>query len=225
MMIEAGGIQGEASARRQSSWYAGLPKILAAGALALVTLGTGAPAALADATPLPCTARSQAAVFAPWGDQASYFLVSNGGFENGSTDWSLTGGAKVVNGNESYYVGSSSDGHSLSIPAGGAAQSRTFCVSRGEDTVRLFVNNSHTSGAILHVDAMVVNPINGAVGWTAFDVNGDVPSSPWAPTMQLKIPNLLGGDGTEQLTLRFTLRGSRTTWSVDDVYVDPFKSW
>jgi hypothetical protein len=43
--------------------------------------------------------------------------------------------------------------------------------------------------------------------------------------MQLKIPNLLGGSGTEQLTLRFTLRGTQTTWKIDDVYVDPFKSW
>jgi hypothetical protein len=41
----------------------------------------------------------------------------------------------------------------------------------------------------------------------------------------LKIPNLLGGNGTEQLTLRFSLRGTSTTWGVDDVYIDPFKSW
>ena len=131
----------------------------------------------------------------------------------------------MVSGNETSYVGGASNGHSLSIPPGGAAESRTFCVSRGEDAVRLFVKNSHTSGAILHVDAIVVNPDNGAVGTTAFDVNGDVPSSPLAPTMQLKIPNLLGGSGTEQLTLRFTLRGTQTTWTIDDVYVDPFKSW
>jgi hypothetical protein len=225
MRTEAGSSQGEAGAPRHSGWFAAMPQILAASALAVVALGTGAQTALAYGTPLSCTSRSEAAVFTPWGDKAPYFLVSNGGFENGSTDWSLTGGAKVVSGNETFYVGGASNGHSLSIPPGGAAESRTLCVSRGEDTVRLFVNNSHTSGAILHVDAIVVNPDNGAVGTTAFDVNGDVPSSPWAPTMQLKIPNLLGGSGTEQLTLRFTLRGTQTTWKIDDVYVDPFKSW
>jgi hypothetical protein len=228
MRTEAGSSQGETGARRHSSWLAGIIQILAAGALVVVALGTGPQAALAKATPQPspsCASRSQAAVFAPWGDSAPYFLVSNGGFENGSTDWSLSGGAKVVDGNESFKVGGSSNGHSLSIPPGGAAETRAFCVSRGEDTIRLFVNNSHTSGAILHVDAIVVNPDTKATGAAAFDVNGDVPSSPWTPTIQLKIPNLLGGSGTEQLTLRFTLRGTQTTWGIDDVYVDPFKSW
>jgi hypothetical protein len=229
MRTQVGSSQGEAGALRHSGWLAVIQQILAVGALALVALGTGAQATLASSTataaPLSCTSRSQAAVFAPWGDSASYFLVSNGGFENGSTDWSLTGGAKVVDGNETFDVGSASDGHSLSLPPGAAAQSRPFCVSRGEDTVRLFVNNSHTAGAILHVDAIAVNPDNATVGRTAFDVNGDVPSSPWTPTIQLKIPNLLGGNGTELLTLRFTLRGTQTTWNIDDVYVDPFKSW
>jgi hypothetical protein len=225
MTTEAGSSRTEAGTRHRSGRVAGIAQILVAGALAVVTVGTGATTALAAAPTLSCAARSQATVFAPWGDNASYFLVSNGGFENGSTDWTLSGGAKVVNGNESYFVGSASDGHSLSITPNGAAETRPMCVSRGEDTIRLFVNNSHTSGAILHVDAVVVNPDTGAVGTTAFDVNGDVPSSAWAPTIQLKIPNLLGGSGTEQLTLRFTTRGTKATWGVDDVYIDPFKSW
>ena len=225
MTTEAGSSRSDAGIRHRSGRLAGIAQILAVGALAVVTVGTGATSALAAAPTLSCTARSEAAVFSRWGDQAPYFLVSNGGFENGSTDWTLSGGAKVVNGNESYYVGGSSNRHSLSITPGGAAETRPMCVSRGEDTIRLFVNNSHTSGAILHVDAIVVNPDTGAVGTTAFDVNGDVPSSPWAPTIQLKIPNLLGGSGTEQLTLRFSLRGTKTTWGIDDVFIDPFKSW
>ena len=217
--------RGDVEMPRRAGRFAALPRIVAASALAMVALGTGAQAALAYGSPLPCASRSEAAVFAPWGDTATYFLASNGGFENGSTDWSLGNGAKVVDGNETYYVGGASNGHSLRLPPNSSAESRTFCVSRGEDTLRLFVNNSHVSGAILHVDATAVNPDNGAVGYAAFDVNGDVPSSPWTPTMKLKIPNVLGGSGTELLTLRFTLRGTPTTWAIDDVYMDPFKSW
>jgi hypothetical protein len=202
-----------------------LPRFAAAAALATVARGIGAQTTVAYGTPLACTPRTGSAMMAPWGDTATYFLVSNGGFENGSTDWALTGGAKVVDGNESYHAVGAADSHSLSIPPNGSAESRAFCVSKGEDVIRLFVNNSHTSGAILHVDAMVVNPDNGAVGQTSFDVNGDVSSTPWAPTIALKIPNLLGGSGTEQLTLKFTLRGTQTAWAVDDVLVDPFKSW
>jgi len=217
--------QGDAEARRRPGRFARLPRILAASALAIVALGSGAQAALAYGTPLQCGPRSESAVFSAWGDKAIYFQVSNGGFENGSTDWSLGQGAAVVSGNETYKVAGSADSHSLKLPPNSFAESRTLCISRGEDALRLFVNNSHVSGAILHVDATVVNPDSGAVGYAAFDVNGDVPSSPWSPTMQLKIPNVLGGNGTESLTLRFTLRGVQTTWYIDDVFIDPFKSW
>ncbi len=219
------GSRTEAPERRSRAMFGGLPQALAAAAFAMVVFGTGAQPALAYGSPLVCGSRTEAAVFAPWGDKATYFQISNGGFENGSTDWALSGGAKVVKGNETYKVAGTSDNYSLRIPSTGAAQSRTLCVSRGEDTIRLFVNNSHVSGAILHVDAIVQNPDTGALGYAAFDVNGDVPSAPWSPTMKLGLPNLLGGSGTELLTLRFTIRGTPTTWAIDDVFVDPFKSW
>ena len=225
MRTEAGNGLIESATHHRSGRLAAMVQIVAVGSLAIVTFGTGATTAFAATPPLACTARTEATVFARWGDQSRYFLVSNGGFENGSTDWTLSGGAKVVNGNESYFVGKSSDAHSLSIPPGGAAATRPMCVSKGEDTIRLFVNNSHISGAILHVDAVVVNPDNGAVGTTAFDVNGDVPSSAWSPTMQLKIPSMFGSSGTEQLTLRFSTRGTKANWALDDIYIDPFKSW
>ena len=200
-------------------------QLIAASSLAVVVLGTGAQTALAYGTALPCSSRAEYAAFAAWGDKATYFTVSNGGFENGSTDWSLSGGAKVVAGNESYKVGGAADSHSLSIPFNGAAESRTFCVSRGEDAIRLFTTNSGVSGSVLHVDAIVTSAENGNVATAAFDVNGNPSASGWAPTIQLKIPNMLGGSGTEQLTLKFSTRGTSAKWNVDDVFVDPFKSW
>jgi hypothetical protein len=202
-----------------------MPRILAAGALAVVALGAASGPAFAYGTPLACASRYQSAVFSRWGDSATYFQVSNGGFENGSTDWALGGGASVVSGNETYHVANWWDSQSLKLPPGASAESRTLCISRGEDVLRLFVNNSHVSGAILHVDATVQNPDTGAMGYAAFDVNGDVPSAPWSPTIQLGIPSVPGGSGIEYLTLRFSLRGTQTTWLVDDVYIDPYKSW
>ena len=210
---------------RRPGRFTRLIHVFAATALASVALGAGAQTVVAYGSTLACAPRAGAAVMAPWGDTATYFLISNGDFESGSTDWALAGGAKVVDGNETYKVAGADDSHSLMIPPNGSAESRSFCVSRGEDVVRLFVNNSHVPRAVLHVDAIVVNPDNGAVGTAAFDVNGDVQSTPWAPTNALRIPSLFGGAGTEQLTLRFTLRGTQTTWSIDDVFVDPFKSW
>jgi len=198
---------------------------LAAVAAATVSVAAGATTVMAYGTPLACGARSEAAVFAPWADKFGYFRVSNGGFEAGATDWALSGGAAVVAGNETFQVAAPTDARNLVIPVGGAAESRTLCVSRGEDTIRLFVNNGHVSGAILHVVANVRNPTTGQVAQTAFDVNGDAAPAGWSPTMRLGIPNLLGGNGTEELTLNFTTRGTAATWHIDDVYVDPYKSY
>jgi hypothetical protein len=199
-------------------------RLLSATALVVAMLGAGSGSALAFGTAVPCTSRAEAPAFAGWGDTFSYFRVPNGGFESGATDWALTGGASVVTGNEPYRVGAATDTRSLRIPAGATAESRTICVSRGEDTIRLFVNNARVSGSILHVEA-IVRSTSGQTAQTAFDVNGDAAPAGWAPTMRLGIPNLLGGTGTEELTLRFTTRGTAATWSVDDVYVDPYKSY
>jgi hypothetical protein len=199
-------------------------RTLSATALVATMLGAGAGSVLAFGTAVPCTSRSEAAVFANWSDTFNYFLTPNGGFESGTTDWALTGGATVVSGNESYRVGGATDAKSLRIPSGATAESRTICVSRGEDTIRLFVNNARVAGSILHVEA-IVRSSSGQIAQTAFDVNGDAAPAGWAPTMRLGIPNLLGGSGSEELTLRFTTRGTAATWNIDDVYVDPYKSY
>lgn len=208
----------------------GVVRRLAAASLTSLTLASAvltvaAPAAMAYGPALSCTGRTEAKVFAPWADNASYFRVSNGGFEGNGTDWALAGGATIVAGNEGWKVGGVTDGKSLKIPAGASAESRTLCVSMGEDSIRLFAYNAKVSGSILHVEAVVRNPTTGQVAQTAFDVNGDASPAGWAPTMRLGIPNLLGGTGTQELTLTFSTRGSATTWYVDDVYVDPFKSY
>ncbi len=208
------------SSRAWSFWRAA-----AAGLLAVVALGTTAGATFAFGTPLQCSARSEAAVFSRWGDTASYFRISNGGFESGAYDWSLSGGATVVYGNEPWKVAASTDAYSLKIPATGYAESRTICVTRGEDKIRLFAYNPKVSGAILHIETWVQNPDTGQQASYAFDVNADASPAGWAPTMVLPLPNLLGGTGTQYLTFKVTTRGTAATWLIDDVYVDPFKQY
>src|SRR6266702_1235679 len=65
--------------------------------------------------------------FAPWGDSSSYALAPGGSFESGSA-WMLAGGAKIVSGNEPFFVGSSSDSHSLLLPAGSSATVPAICL-------------------------------------------------------------------------------------------------
>jgi len=200
-----------------------LARLLAAAAVAVAALGVTASSALAYGSPLPCAGRTEAPVFAPWGDDSSYFLIPNGGFETRAMNWSLRGGASVVTGNEPWHVHSWRDGHDLQLSPGSSAESRTMCIGMGVSGLRMFVKGVSAGSAILHVDAIVQDPSNGWVGTAAFDVNGGSPI--WAPTILIELPRLFNGIGQESLTIRLTERGSAATWLVDDVYLDPFKSW
>lgn len=199
-----------------------LAAVAAVGAAAMTALS--ATPASAHGTPVACTARSESAVFSRWGDRSQYFLMPNGGFESGTAEWKLAGGASVVTGNETWKVRNSNDNYSLRIPYGATAESRTICVSKGEDVIRLFVKNPGVRGSVLHVEVIVRNPDNGAVAQTAFDVNGDAAPLGWAPTMRLGIASQWSSTGTQELTFVFSTRGSAATWHIDDVYVDPFRS-
>lgn len=202
-----------------------LAAALAAASGAALAVALPAGAAQAAGTTASCTPRNESQAFKRWGDQNNYFTMPNGGFESGATDWWLSGGAGVVTGNEPYYVRSSKDSKSLRIPYGGRAESRTICVAKGEDSIRLFAKNDGVPGSVLHVDVVSRNPQTGAKGYASFDVNGDAVLKGWSPTISLKVPNLLSSTtGTQELTVTFTTRGAATTWAVDDVFVDPFRS-
>jgi hypothetical protein len=192
-----------------------------------------ASAATAQTPIAPCTTRVDAAPFIRWGDDANYFLVPNGDFANGSTDWGLSGGASVVSGGEPYGV-VPGDSHSLMLPAGSQAVSETMCVTVGEEDIRMFVDNPGVKGSILHVEAFVNNPLTGLTLEAASNVNSDTLPTGWGPTPVELIPNLLssidllpsllGGILTQNLTLVITTQGTPATWNIDDVFVDPFKS-
>jgi hypothetical protein len=184
------------------------------------------PASASTISLLPnCGARVSAPTFAPWGDPNPYFPVANGGFESGSTGWNLAGGAAVESGNETFFVADPTDAYSLAIPAGGRATSPATCVAMGENSVRLFVKSTGTGVSSLHIQAFVQNALTGIVLSTGFDIDADETTQEWTPTPAFDVPNLLGGVvGVQRLTLVVTAHGASTaSWSIDDVYVDPFK--
>ncbi len=95
--------------------------MLGVGTLAAVVAamaGAAAPAhaALGIACPYPTSP-----VFLHWGDGHAYALAPGGDFETGAVGWTLSGGARVVRGNESFNVGGTGQTHSLSLPAGSSA--------------------------------------------------------------------------------------------------------
>jgi hypothetical protein len=163
--------------------------------------------------------------FRPWGDTSSYTNLFNGSFESGSTGWALSGGAKVVSGNEPYYLsGSRSDSHSLLLPAGSSAFSGTVCFALGDWHMRFMMRNVGSSTGSLRVQVIVPTLIGSLL--TVLDAGTVKGTGTWAPSpqMQLLLSNVTSLIGTRAVAFRFTPVGTGAAYQVDDVYLDPWKS-
>jgi hypothetical protein len=173
-----------------------------------------------------CTAQPAfSQVFMPWLDLANYGLSPDGGLEGGAAGWTLTGGAAVGAGNESFFVGGGSDASSLSLPAGSRATSAPTCVGLEWPTIRFFARSSGTGLlSSLRTEVLFEDGLTGAV--RALPIGTVLPSSYWAPTTQMvMIVNTFGAlmkDGMIPVAFRFTPVGSGS-WEIDDLYVDPYR--
>jgi hypothetical protein len=181
------------------------PRTLAALVVALFTISAApASASLTNS----CDDPASAPVFAPWSDQASYFLAPDGGFENGADGWSLDG-ASVAAGNESFAL-SGPGSSSLSLPSGSSATSPSVCVAIEHPTFRyVFRKTSGSPLASLRVSAVLP-------GGVAVPVGTVVGSSAWSPS-----PVTLIGANLVSDTVAFRFTPNSGNWQVDDVYVDP----
>ena len=162
-------------------------------------------------------------VFAPWNDSSYYASLFNGGFEDGNAGWYLSGGARVVSGNEPFLVGDSSDDHSLLLPEGSSAISGTVCFATGDWHLRLFARNTGSRTGSLHVQVIVPSLLGSLL--TVLDggtIRGD---GVWAPSprLELLLCNVTGLLGTKAVAFRFTPVGRDAAFQIDDVYLDPWK--
>src|SRR3954453_2805958 len=98
---------------------------LVALAAVLTTAAPKAHASLLSSLTAPCDGQTMERPFTRWLDLFQYTLVPGGNFESNAAGWTLTGGAQVVSGNESFNVSGGS--HSLSLPAGSSATSPAMC--------------------------------------------------------------------------------------------------
>jgi hypothetical protein len=167
---------------------------------------------------LSCPGVTYSQPFTGWGDYNNYFLATGGSFE-GSNSWSLAGGAKVVGGNEPFYLNSRTDSHSLLLPAGSSATSPGMCLAALSPHMRLVGKASDGSG--VHVDVYA----SGVLGLVRLPVSADIDlSSSWDASgdVSLLLQNVLAVTnlGKTSIVFRFTPIGSATV-QIDDVYVDP----
>jgi hypothetical protein len=162
--------------------------------------------------------------FERWGDGNNYRLVPGGSFEAGGPAWTLSGGASVGNGNEPFFVRSSEDRRSLYLPSGSSALSPTVCFGLGDWHSRFFVRNVGSSRGSLQVD-IVVRSLLGVVSLLdGGSVSGTGQWSP-SPRVGLTLTNLCSLLGVRSVSFRFRAVGQGAAFQVDDVYLDPWKSF
>ena len=122
----------------------------------------------------------------------------------------------IVAGNEPSYVGSPSDSHSLSLPAGSSATSPAVCPPHLVPFVRFFLRNSGNPNAHVHVELL-----RGNGGNNALDAGSTSGSTEWSLSPQMR-PDLRPGQ-TGVVRFRLTAVGAGASFTVDDVYYDPYK--
>ena len=163
-------------------------------------------------------------VFSPWGDASNYARLLNGGFENGSSAWALTGGARVVSGNEPFYIsGNSGDDSSLYLPAGSSAYSGTVCFALGDWHMRFLMRNVGSRTGALHVQVIVPSLVGGLL--SILDGGTISSGATWTPSprLELMLCNITSLLGTRAVAFRFTPVGSGAAYQIDDAYLDPWK--
>jgi hypothetical protein len=186
---------------------------LVGGTIAAAVGAAPASAGLGLACPSPTSTP-----FMSWKDYANYAFSPDGGFEGGGSGWSLSGGARVVSGNESFYVHSTGDRLSLSLPAGASATTPPMCISLFSSKMRFLTKGSY--GSKVKVQIIYRGILSSLLG--ILDGGTVSPSGSWnaAPAI-----GMLGGTLpllTASVSFRFTAVGAGA--SIDDVYLDPMKS-
>lgn len=164
--------------------------------------------------------------FERFGDHANYKLLPGGSFEAGTAAWQLSGGAKLVSGNETYKVGGSTHSRSLQLPSGSAAVSPFTCVGLSEPTLRLFAKrNSALLGLVSTLNVQIqVQTSLGLSLWLPV-LPGDLGGSSWHPTASMPlIANILPLSHSDKTPVRFRFTPLLGSWQIDDVYVDPYRS-
>jgi hypothetical protein len=193
-------------------------KLLTAMVVALVAMAFSAAAAQA----VTCPYYGAEQVFQPWGDARNYVLAPDGGFEAGGAGWSLSGGATVVAGNESFYLNDAADRRSLSLPNGSSAVSPPICMSIDTPIFRLLARNTGDQTAGLRVEATY--PLLGLIRTKT--VSTVKAGTSWAPSQQmstvLSLSTVVGTVIPSAIQIRVTPVGSGGAWQIDDLYIDPF---
>jgi hypothetical protein len=193
---------------------------LAKGAEVGEMTGDPATATTTTATTLTCTAPSLSTPLVSFGDSRFYFTAPGGRFEDrGHLGWKLSGNAQYNNPSNPHKTLGYSDREALRLEPGGSATSPAFCVDLDYPSFRFFLADLKARGAELDVEVIYPELKEDNVFLAARLTAGKV----WklSPDVMLE-PERAGHTwGWRKVALRFTARGSKADFRIDDLVVDP----
>jgi hypothetical protein len=203
-------------------------RLVAAAAVAVLAAAFAGTASAGDGAGTPgkytqaCPSFPTAEPFRPWLDSGAYFLGPAADFESSLTGWTAKG-AKIVSGNESYYVTAPTDSHSLLLPKSSTATTPSICVTLDTPDLRLFVENTGTSAATLTINMTYTNNLGRKYTVAVAKIPVAAKAS-WAPTIPVlflaNIQSILSSNNQTWVTFEFASNGAL---QIDDFYVDPMK--
>lgn len=183
-------------------------------ATAMFVLGLAACATSALAA---CSYPEAEQVFTPWNDEGYYQLAPDGTLAGGGTGWNLEGGAELVSESNLRGHAGPEEETALSLPFGGTATSPPFCVDETTPNFRFMMRNMGDKGGKIRVTVTYANTRK-VVKAKNSDVHGDLEE--WAPTPSLKLET--GDEPEREARITFTAKDPKSSYLVDDLYVDPF---
>ncbi len=151
--------------------------------------------------------------------------MGGGTFEKGTAAWDLKGGAAIVSGNEPWRVEKDNGTQSLRIPAGGTATSPTACFTFGDWHFRFFVKNVGSPNGTLRAEVVVRNLLGvlSTLDGGVVKADGTWDPSPRVGALLSNVCALL--PTTKSVAIRLRAVGTGAAFQVDDVYLDPWKSF
>jgi hypothetical protein len=184
-----------------------------------------AASATAGVAPSGCSGQVFEKPFQRWLDPFNYVLLPNGAFEAGATGWALRGSASIARGNEPFNVHGAGESRSLSLPSGSSATSSQICAKLLSPELRFFAVNRGSLLSTLKVEVLFPDLFGGTQALPILvPVLG---TASWQPTLPLPFAinalALLSRDGSIPIAFRFTPQGTNGNWTIDDVYLDPYK--
>jgi hypothetical protein len=150
--------------------------------------------------------------FVPWSDSNDYVPTTGGSFEPGQPDWSLSGGASIVNDNAPNSLDPTTDSHALHLTGGSSVTSACVTAPGILGVVRLFAKSN---GGQLHVEILVKGGV--------YDAGTITAGSKWSPSPIL-VSNAPAYKGAVTYQIRLTAVGANADFTIDDIYFDPWRS-